>query len=141
MVEDYYTGRDSFSEASIMTEKANIYKMAAIPDKAAVYYRKALAKEPENPGSMYNLACLLIDKGLDINEGLELIENALELRPDSYRCLDCKGWGLYKQGKYKEALLILQKSWDLKQEKAIYNREAFLHLEAAKKAVANQKNN
>jgi hypothetical protein len=55
--------------------------------------------------------------------------------------LHTKGWGLYKQGKYQEALEILQKSWDLRMKNAIYDHEAFLHLEAAKKAVAGQKNN
>jgi hypothetical protein len=65
----------------------------------------------------------------------------LELRPDNYHYLDTKGWGLYKQGKYNEALEILQKSWDLRMKNAIYDHEAFLHLEAAKKAVASQKNN
>ena len=48
-----------------------------------------------------------------------------------------KGWALYKQGKYKEALEFMQKSWDLR---PVYDRELFLHLEAAKKAVAGQKN-
>ena len=28
--------------------------------------------------------------------------------------LDTKGWGLFKQGKYQEALGVLQKSWDLR---------------------------
>jgi len=36
---------------------------------------------------------------------------------------------------------ILQKSWNLRNEKAIYDHEAFLHLEEAKKAVVSQKNN
>jgi hypothetical protein len=52
--------------------------------------------------------------------------------------LDTKGWGLYKQKKYKEALELLEKSWDLK---PYYDHELYLHLEAAKKAVAGQKNN
>jgi hypothetical protein len=52
--------------------------------------------------------------------------------------LDTKGWGLYKRGRYKEALEFLQKSWD---SNPFYSHEAFLHLEAAKKAVAGQKNN
>ncbi|MCJ7446512.1 MAG: hypothetical protein MUO72_02345 [Bacteroidales bacterium] len=30
--------------------------------------------------------------------------------------LDCKGWGLYKQGKNEEALDMLQKSWDLRRK-------------------------
>ena len=50
-----------------------------------------------------------------------------------------KGYGLYKQGKYNEALELLQESWDLRRERAVYDHNAFLHLEAAKKAVAEQK--
>jgi hypothetical protein len=61
------------------------------------------------------------------------------LGPDNYNYLDTKGWGLYKQGKYQEAMEILQKSWDLKSVFYIHN--IFLHLEAAKKAVTGQKNN
>ena len=49
--------------------------------------------------------------------------------------------GLYKQGKYQESLDILQKSWDLRMQNAIYDHEAFLHLEAAKRAIASQKSN
>jgi len=48
---------------------------------------------------------------------------------------------LFKQGNYQEALEILQKSWDIRREKAVYNHTAFLHLEAAKKAIAYQKDN
>ncbi|NTW18582.1 MAG: hypothetical protein HGA42_02785, partial [Nostocales cyanobacterium W4_Combined_metabat2_030] len=49
--------------------------------------------------------------------------------------LDTKGRGLYKLGKYKEAMEILQKSWDLRMKNAIYDHSAFLHLEEARKAV------
>jgi hypothetical protein len=36
---------------------------------------------------------------------------------------------------------MLQKSWDLRRQNAVYDHPAFLHLEAAKKAAAGQKNN
>jgi tetratricopeptide (TPR) repeat protein len=75
----------------------------------------------------------------DLEKGLELIEKALEHNPENLNYLDCKGWGFYKQGKYKEALEILQRSWNLRMEKAVYDHGAFIHLEAAKKAVAGQK--
>jgi tetratricopeptide (TPR) repeat protein len=80
----------------------------------------------------------LIDKDLNLNEGLELVDKALLLSPNNYDYLDTKGLGLYKQGKYKEALEILQESWDLRMRNAIYNHTAYLHLEAARKAVASQ---
>jgi tetratricopeptide (TPR) repeat protein len=120
---------------------ASIYSEAGILDKAEEYYLKALSLEPESPNWMNTLAYFLIDKDRNINQGKELIDKALIKSPDNYNYLHTKGWGLYKQGKYKEALEILQKSWDIRREKAIYNHEAWLHLEAAKKAVGSQKNN
>jgi tetratricopeptide (TPR) repeat protein len=77
----------------------------------------------------------LIDKDRNIQEGMDLVNKALELTPDFYDYLHTKGWGLYKQGHYEEALEILQKSWDLRMKNAIYDHEAFLHLEAAKRLL------
>jgi tetratricopeptide (TPR) repeat protein len=130
---------DAVSEATITTSLAGIYDEANLYDKAETYYREALLLEPDNPSRMNNLAYFLIGKDQNINEGLELADKALELSPDHYNYLDTKGWGLYKQGKYQEAVEILQRSWDLRRENARYNHEAFLHLEAAKGAVAGKK--
>jgi Tfp pilus assembly protein PilF len=129
----------SWSEARIASILAKIYSQGGIPEKEEEYYRQALSLQTDDPEMLNNLAFFLIDKDRNGKEGLELIDKGLELSPDNYGMLDTKGWGLYKQGKYKEALDILQKSWDLRREKAVYDHEAYLHLEAAKKAVANQK--
>jgi tetratricopeptide (TPR) repeat protein len=140
-IEKYISIRkdNSVSEASINTSLAIIYSEAEILDKAEEYYRKALSLEPEKPLRMNDVAYFLIDKDRNLKEGMELVNKALELNPEDYNYMHTKGWGLYKQGKYKEALEILQNSWDLRRQKAIYNHEAFLHLKAAKKAVASQK--
>lgn len=124
------------SEASIQSELGYIYMEAGKLDKAEEYLRNALVLEPENPWRMRNLANLLIEKELNINEGMKLIDVALELRPNSYTLLYTKGLGLYKQGEWQKALDLLQKSWDIRMEHARYDHEAFLHLDAAKKAVA-----
>ena len=108
---------------------------------AEKYFRQALLFEPEKVERIYNLGFFLINNDRNINEGLDLIDRALKISPDNYSFLDTKGWGLYKHGKNKEALEILENSWDLRLKNAVYNHEAFLHLEAAKKAVAMQKNN
>jgi tetratricopeptide (TPR) repeat protein len=140
-IEKYITARkeNSATEADIASGLASIYIEANIFDKAEEHYRNALSLEPENPVRMNNLAWFLIDKDRNINEGMELIDKALELSPGNYNMLDIKGWGLYKLGKYNEALDILQESWDIRREKAVYYHRAYLHLEAAKKAVAGQK--
>jgi tetratricopeptide (TPR) repeat protein len=121
------------SEITIATDLAYIYTEAGIWEKAETYYRKALSIEPENPEILNNLAWFLIDNNRNLNEGLELVNKALELNPDDWRLIDTKGWGLYKRGKYKEALDLLQEAWTLK---PVYDHEVYLHLEAAKKAVA-----
>jgi len=94
--------------------------------------------DPENPWTSHNLAWFLIDNDRNIDEGLILNEKALEKMPDSVDCLDCKGWGLFKLGKYKEAHNVLQKAYDL-DANAVHRYTVGLHLEAAKKAVAGQK--
>lgn len=128
----------SFSEAVITTNLAAIYSEADLLDKAERYYRQALVLEPEIILRLNNLAYFLIDKDRNINEGLELVDKAFELSPDNYASLHGKGWGLYKQGKYKEALGFLEKSWKIK---PVYNHALYLHLEEVKKALASQKNN
>jgi tetratricopeptide (TPR) repeat protein len=130
---------NSESEAQIAANLALIYSEANILDIAEEYYYKSLSLEPENPVGINNLAYFLINKDRNISEGMELLKLALDLDSENYNCLHTQGWGLYKQGKYREAFEILQKSWNLRREKAIYNHEAYLHLDAAKRAISELK--
>jgi tetratricopeptide (TPR) repeat protein len=128
----------SFPEANLAAIMASLYSDAGILDRTEEYYRKALLLEPEKGWILNNLAYFLIDKDRNVNEGMELVERALKLEPDNFNFLACKGWGLYKQGKYREALEFLNKSWELK---PVYDHTTYLHLEEVKKAVNSQKNN
>jgi tetratricopeptide (TPR) repeat protein len=140
LIENYiYARKINFaSEADISSSIGDIYWDADILDKAEENFRKALSFEPENPDRLNYLAYFLIDKNRNINEGLEFADKLVKLSPDNQSYLHTKGWGLFKQGKYREAKDILQKSWDLRRENAVYDHVAFLHLEAAKKAVAGE---
>jgi tetratricopeptide (TPR) repeat protein len=131
---------NSASDAVITAALAGIYSEAGTVDKAEEYYRLAQSLESNNNDRVNNLAYFLIDKDRNINEGMELIDKVLEVSPENFIYLHTKGWGLYKQSKYQEALDILQKSWNLRRQQAIYDHTAYLHLEAAKKAVTGQKN-
>ncbi len=64
------------------------------------------------------------------------MDKAMELAPnksDYYNYLNTKGWGLFKSGKTKEALEILQKTFDEAPFK-VYSIKS--HLEEVKKAIA-----
>ena len=123
-------------EINIKSNLAEIYSEASLWDKAEYYYRQALKLDPGNAVLINKFAYFLIDKNRNISEGLELIDIALKTNPHNYAFLSTKGWGLYKQGKYQDALEYLRKSDSLK---PFYNHEIYLKLEAAKKAVASQK--
>lgn len=126
----------SMPEEAIFENLASIYDDAGKADKAEEYYRKALAIEPEYPLALNNFAWHLIENDKNPSEAMELIDKALIQSPKEYLYLDTKGWGLYKQGRYKEALEYLEKSW---KNKGVYNHDVYLHLEAAKKALTGQK--
>jgi tetratricopeptide (TPR) repeat protein len=128
----------SLPEANLAAIMASLYSDAGILDKEEEYYRKALLLEPEKGWILNNLAYFLIDKDRNVNEGMILVERALKLEPDNFNFLACKGWGLYKQGKNRESLELLNKSWE---SKPVYDHTTYLHLEEVKKAVNSQKNN
>jgi tetratricopeptide (TPR) repeat protein len=130
---------NSWTDANISAQIAVGFLEVGKKNEAEKYYREALSLEPGKPDRMNDLAYFLIDSNRNLSEGMKLVDKALEFSPDNYKYLDCKGWGLYKQSKNDEALDMLQKSWDFRREKAVYDHPAYLRLEAAKKAVASQK--
>jgi tetratricopeptide (TPR) repeat protein len=136
-IENYISIRkeNAVPEADIATELAWIYSESGINDKAEKYFRQALLLEPTSSYRLNNLAYFLIDKEINLDEGIELANRALKLNPDDYNYIHTKGWGLFKQHKYEDALKLLEKSWELK---PVYDHDLYLHLEAAKKAIANQ---
>ena len=91
--------------------------------------------KPDDPDKMSDLALFLIDTNRKIDEVPVLMDNAMKLAKDKvdyYNYSDTKGWGLFKQGKFKEALDVLQKTWDEAPFKLYLIRS---HLEEVKKAA------
>jgi tetratricopeptide (TPR) repeat protein len=127
---------NSLSEETIMGWHVWTYREAGGLGKAELYLRKLLALQPANPARLYGLAKFLIENDRNVKEGMELIEKALKFYPDYYSFIDCKGWGLYKQGKKEEALKFLEKSDSLK---PVYNHDIYLHIEEVKKSLSEKK--
>jgi len=125
-IDDYISVRKSnlSSEADIASGLAGIYSVSGICGLAEKYFRQALTADPGNPDKIYDLAWFLIEKDQDINEGLTLIEKALEINSQNYLYLDCKAWGLYKQDNNRQALEFIRKSWDLR---PVYDHRGYLH--------------
>ncbi|ACM92534.1 tetratricopeptide repeat domain protein [Nautilia profundicola AmH] len=71
---------------------------------------------------LYNfLGYILIDKGINIKEGLKYVQKAVELKPDNEEYIDSLAWGYYKLGKCKEAWNII-KYIKLKDKEILYHK-------------------
>jgi len=134
-----------FSNARIESDIGLIYQKSALLVKAQQHYQLAIKSEPSdiyNIQAMYYLAWMFIDNEINILKGINLVDIALKTNPSDEELLanlyDTRGWGFYKLGNYNQALEDLSKGWDLR---PFYGHQHFLHLEAARKAVAYNKNN
>jgi predicted Zn-dependent protease len=88
---------------------AHNYELMDSITVSVIWYERLLEQEPENHIALNNLGYMLIDRDIDVKRGVVLVDKALSHSPQEPSYLDSKAWGLYKTGKYEEALTILEK--------------------------------
>lgn len=81
--------------------------------------RKVLARNPNNAEALNALGYTLADRTNRYEEALELIQKALELRPDDVFILDSMGWVQYRLGKHEAAVKYLRRALELKMDAEI----------------------
>ncbi|TFH39039.1 MAG: tetratricopeptide repeat protein [Bacteroidia bacterium] len=138
IIAEYKTIRQNVlhcTEAMISTGLGVIYSNAGMMDEAEDFYRQSISLEPDNLIWTRDFAWFLIDNDINIEEGIQLSDYILDSFPDYWPSLDAKGWGLYKQGRYEEALKLLKDSWDLK---PAYSHTGYLHIKEVEQMLASQ---
>jgi len=75
--------------------------------------RTAMSLNPEDPTIMNYLGYSWIDRGINLDEGLKLIEQALRLAPNNGAITDSLGWAYYKLGNYERAVFYLERAAEL----------------------------
>ncbi|MEM1087897.1 MAG: tetratricopeptide repeat protein [Pseudomonadota bacterium] len=73
----------------------------------------ALGLNPENPTLLNYLGYSWVDRGEKLEDGLQLIEKALQLNPSSGAISDSLGWAHYKLGNYERAVFYLERATEL----------------------------
>ncbi|MEM9853193.1 MAG: tetratricopeptide repeat protein [Pseudomonadota bacterium] len=84
-------------------------------------FRMALELRPNQPQVMNYLGYSLVEKNLKLDEALELIEAAAQLRPDNGHILDSLGWVLYRLGRFDEAVGPMETAVELMATDPIIN--------------------
>ena len=57
-----------------------------------------------------------VDQGMNLDEGIEMIRKAVELRPNDGYIVDSLGWAHYRLGEYEEAVTELERAVSLRPE-------------------------
>lgn len=89
--------------------------------KAEADFRKALELDPEQGVVLNYLGYSWLDKGLNLQEAMEMIRKAVKLRPNDGYIIDSLGWGYYLLKDYNAALKHLEKAVELRPEDPTLN--------------------
>lgn len=90
-------------------------------EKAEADFRKALELNPEHPQVLNYLGYSMVEKQVNLDEALDMIERAVAARPDSGYIIDSLGWVLYRLGRYEEAVGHMERAAELEPVDPVVN--------------------
>jgi tetratricopeptide (TPR) repeat protein len=90
-------------------------------DKAEAAFKRALELSPNQPDVLNYLGYSWIDMNMNLEEGLQMIQKAVEMRPRDGYIVDSLGWVYYRLGRFEDAVSELEKATDLRPRDAIIN--------------------
>ncbi|WP_290897717.1 tetratricopeptide repeat protein [Hoeflea sp.] len=82
--------------------------------KAEAHFKRALELYPDQPQVMNYLGYSWIDMNMNLEEGMDLIRAAVDLRPNDGYIVDSLGWAHYRLGQYEDAVRELERAVELK---------------------------
>lgn len=90
-------------------------------DRAEADFRKALALEPDQPDVLNYLGYSWVEQGSNLNEAEEMIQRAVDQRPDDGYIVDSLGWVLFRFGEFERALKHLERAVELRPVDPVIN--------------------
>lgn len=84
-------------------------------------FRKALVLNPEQPQVLNYLAYTWADKGVNLEEALEMLEKATKLAARDGHIVDSLGWAYYRLGRYEDAERELERAILMVPAEAVVN--------------------
>ncbi len=84
--------------------------------RAEADFLRALELQPEQPDVLNYLAYSWVEQGLNYDRALQMLERAVQLRPNSGHIIDSLGWVLFRLGRYEDAVPLLERAVELMPE-------------------------
>jgi len=125
--EHYEQARDNYLQAKNGGfETATLYRNLAIAHErldedvqAEAGFKAALQRNPNDPFTLNYLGYWWAESGRHLDQAIQLIEQAVRLRPNSGFFVDSLGWVHYQLGNYQLAVEFLEKATILEPEDAL----------------------
>lgn len=97
------------------------YEQSERWEQAEADFRRALELNPDQPQVLNYLGYSWVDMGLNLDEALNMIRTAVDLRPNDGFIIDSLGWAYYRLGRYPEAVDQLERAVELRPEDSVIN--------------------
>ena len=90
-------------------------------EKAEADFQRALALSPDQPLVLNYLGYSWIDMGRNLDQALEMVQKAVDLRPTDGYIVDSLGWAYYRLGRYEEAVAELERAVEMMPNDPVIN--------------------
>ena len=104
---------DHYLIPKILDRRGTSYERIGNWEKAEIDLNKSLEILPEQAHVLNYLAYTWIDKGINLEKGLKMLEKAAELKKEDGYIIDSLGWAHYVKENYIKAEFFLQKAVEL----------------------------
>lgn len=124
---------------------ALLFKLGAVLDTAgqrdeSIETMKAVIRlDPKHASALNYLGYTYAEMGIHLDKALELVQRALEIRPEDGYITDSLGWVYFKKQAYDKAVFYLEKAAELSDYETViaaHLADAYLQTGQQKKAVA-----
>lgn len=109
------------SHWNIFFQRGIAYERLKEWPKAEPNFQKSLELYPNQPQVMNYLGYSWIDMNINLDEGMELIREAVRLRPNDGYIVDSLGWAYYRLGDYESAVRELERAVELRPADPVIN--------------------
>lgn len=98
-------------------------------EDAMLLLKECIAVEAmKHPGCYNSLAYVYAEDNIHLDRALSFVEEALRQEPNNGAYLDTLGWVYYRQGKYEEALVALNKANEVIEDYIVYDHIGDVYL-------------